>query len=738
MQKSCAAIAAVVVLAALSYTQPAAQSAAQTSDRQSFTSATTAILVDVVVRDRKGQLVTDLSAADFDVAEDGVAQKVDTFTRVSHGGGIGLGVAWKSSGKTVTVGPTATRAPAAVPESLTDDATTALVFDHLSSESLRLAQRATLEYVPMSGESSVRVGVFATDPGIRVVQQFTTDRALVRRAVARVLPSATSAEEQQAERNDQLIERRRDVEGEARTAAASALTAGGAAMASNAAAIGERETELRLIQTELNMLRSFDNLDRAHKGYDTALALLAVVESLSYLPGRKTIVFFSEGLPVTPALSARLDYVIDVANRANVTAYAVDAKGLRAKSMLTNARKEMEAFAEERLNQVATGTDRTDQPLTMAFERVEDTLRLDSRAGLARLAEDTGGFLVEQTNALSSAFRRIDEDNQFHYLLTYSPKNTEFDGKFRAIQVKVHRPGAQVFARKGYRAIRTGRAIDAGSYEIPALALLDRTPLPNAFPVHAAGFNFPEPTRPGLTPVLVHVGTDALRFRVDEQRSTYAGRVAVVVRIRDGQGHEVQKLSQQYMLAGDAKDLEAAKKGEILFYREPDLPPGVYTMESIVFDAIAGQGSARVATLTVPAAERSAFGMSSLVLVHRVEEVHDPPSAASNATPPLYVGRMLLYPNLGEVIRKSADGELPFYFTLYGTAPDVKAFAQLSRNGAALAEAPLQLAAATSARVQHVGRLPIGALPAGTYELRIRVTDGRRELSRTAYFTLQD
>ena len=35
---------------------------------------------------------------------------------------------------------------------------------------------------------------------------------------------------------------------------------------------------------------------------------------------------------------------------------------------------------------------RTEQPLTMSFERVEDTLRLDSRTGLARLAEDTGGL----------------------------------------------------------------------------------------------------------------------------------------------------------------------------------------------------------------------------------------------------------------------------------------------------------------------------------------------------------
>jgi hypothetical protein len=42
----------------------------------------------------------------------------------------------------------------------------------------------------------------------------------------------------------------------------------------------------------------------------------------------------------------------------------------------------------------------------------------------------------------------------------------------------------------------------------------------------------------------------------------------------------------------------------------------------------------------------------------------------------------------------------------------------------------------TAPRVQHVGRLPIAALPAGTYELRIRVSDGRQELSRTAFFTI--
>ena len=75
----------------------------------------------------------------------------------------------------------------------------------------------------------------------------------------------------------------------------------------------------------------------------------------------------------------------------------------------------------------------------------------------------------------------------------------------------------------------------------------------------------------GLTPVLVHVDTSALHYYVDQQRSTYSGNAAIVIRIRDGHGREVQKLSQQYALSGEAKDLDAAKRGEILFYREPDL-----------------------------------------------------------------------------------------------------------------------------------------------------------------------
>jgi hypothetical protein len=161
------------------------------------------------VSDKKGHSVTDLSAADFDVAEDGVTQKVDSFARVTHGAGIGVGVAWRSPRGTVAVMPTDSLSTSPGRDAAVDDATTALVFDHLSTESLRLAQKATLDYVPITGESSMRVGVFATDPGVRVVQRFTTERALVRKAVERLAPSGTTAEEQNTDRTEELIGRRR-------------------------------------------------------------------------------------------------------------------------------------------------------------------------------------------------------------------------------------------------------------------------------------------------------------------------------------------------------------------------------------------------------------------------------------------------------------------------------------------------------------------------------------------------
>jgi VWFA-related protein len=728
MPKKRAASAAVFLLAGWgaiphSASQPAEQ------PKPAYTAAATAVVVDVIARDRTGRPVTDLEARDFELYEDDVLQKLETFNRVSRGSGIGVGVAWKPPTSTTAV----SLSPAGTPtQDIEADGATAIVFDHLTAESLRLAQQATLAYVPLAGALPGRIAVFATEPGVRLLQAYTTDPTLIRRAVARLVPYGSSAQETQAERREELLGRRRQLGLETEAAAAGGAVGSGEVLSTNASELGNRENERRLVQTELNMLRAFENLDREQKGFDTSLALLTTIRSLAEYPGRKAVVFFSEGLPVSPALSAKLDAVIDAAGRANVTAYAVDAKGLRGTGATATLLKEVMAHADERLAQVSSGGNRTNEPLTVAFERIEDTLKLDSRTGLARLAEETGGFLVEQSNDLASAFRRIEEDSRFQYRLTYSPRNTAFDGKFRSIRVKVRRPSTQVFARRGYRALRAPAGVTAANDEAPALAVLDGGRLPNDFPVHTGAFSFPETGRPGLTPVLVHVSTSNLEFAVDRRASTYSGQAIVLVRVKGSAA--TQTLSQQYLLSGDARDLEAARRGEIIFYRELDLEPGVYTVESVVFDAATRQASARVTTLNVLGRHRSE-GMSSLVLVNRIEDTTDAEPAAGRA--PLYVGRTLLYPNLGQPISKASTGELPFYFTLYNIAePAVSA--QLLRNGRPVAVASVALPPGGGPRVQHVGKLPITALPSGIYELRIVVRTASQELSRTAFFTLVD
>ena len=244
------------------------------------------------------------------------------------------------------------------------------------------------------------------------------------------------------------------------------------------------------------MLEMFDILEREQQGYSTTNALLSVVASLQETPGRKTIVFFSEGLAVPPAAQAAFRSVVDTANRANVTIYAVDASGLRAESTISDVRREMTAAGTDRISQIENGSLPVNGAMLRMMERNEDMLRMDAHTGLGDLARDTGGFLVRDTNDLRSAFRRIDEDMRSHYVLTYAPSNQNFDGQFRQIDVRVRRPGARVFARRGYFAVRSLGPMPILGYESVPLAALDQTPLPNAFAMRAGGLSFPK--RPGL------------------------------------------------------------------------------------------------------------------------------------------------------------------------------------------------------------------------------------------------
>ena len=327
-----------------------------------------------------------------------------------------------------------------MPAATADSGLTALVFDRLTPENRTLAQRAALNGIPMSGELPDSTAVFAIDLQVNLVQPFTRDASSLRAGLIRV-GGLNASQFQPRDRRIVELQERRLVLAPELTATTVGQRAAPSAVGTQA--IGSIEVELAQNRMESRMLEMFDTLEREQQGYSTTNALLSVVASLQETPGRKTIVFFSEGLAVPPAAQAAFRSVVDTANRANVTIYTVDASGLRAESTVGDVRREMNAAGADRISQIENGSLPVNGAMLRMMERNEDMLRMDPHTGLGDLARETGGFLVRDTNNLQSAFRRIEEDMRFHYVLTYAPSNQTFDGQFREIDVKVRRPGAR-------------------------------------------------------------------------------------------------------------------------------------------------------------------------------------------------------------------------------------------------------------------------------------------------------
>jgi hypothetical protein len=175
----------------------------------------------------------------------------------------------------------------------------------------------------------------------------------------------------------------------------------------------------------------------------------------------------------------------------------------------------------------------------------------------------------------------------------------------------------------------------------------------------------------------------------------------------------------------------------VIFYREPELPAGVYTMETVVFDAPSGKSSVRLSTVEVPKENAAALRMSSLVLVKRGEKVPEKDRRAAN---PLMVNDVVLYPNLGEPVSKAAK-ELGFYFSVYPVqgGPVPQSAIELLLNDTLVAQVSLPLPPPDgSGRIQEVGRLPLDKIAPGLYEVRVIVQQGPTQLSRSTMLHVID
>ena len=161
--------------------------------------------------------------------------------------------------------------------------------------------------------------------------------------------------------------------------------------------------------------------------YDT---LESLGQGLGQFPGRKIVIFMSPELGRTQHLITYLEDTVDAFNQSNTTIYSIDINGVRGFGPASSA-----------------------TPISSA-----DAF---SMGGLFPLANETGGRYYYNLNTFEPVLRKIGIENSRYYQLVYTSTNTNYDGKYRSIQVKVDRPNAEVVARRGYFAKKTPAPVEA-------------------------------------------------------------------------------------------------------------------------------------------------------------------------------------------------------------------------------------------------------------------------------------
>lgn len=383
-----------------------------------FQATTRLIQVSVVVRDKNGQPVSDLTKADFKLFENGKEQPIQVFS-------IETDRVAPSNLPPLRANEFSNRL-----DGRAGGGVTVILFDRLNTafEDQTRARDQILRFLARV-QPTDRVALYVLESDVvRVLHDFTNDSSRLVRVLNRYL-GTTSAE---------LAASDATVPEFAKT--------GDAAFDAETAAWLQKTTEA----VSTHYMRQ--------RGESTSDALEALANHLAAIRGRKNLIWVSSGFPLVindplmgPQAQTRpISRATRAINNANVAVYPVDARGLIG-AFTTNPGSTTPVFS------------------TLGNTRPNiDTMQT--------IAEATGGRAFFNTNAIGDAVRRAMDDSRVSYVLGYYPTLAKWDGKFQEINVKVNRSGLDVRHRKGYLALAPLPRESAGG-RAEALADAMRSPL---------------------------------------------------------------------------------------------------------------------------------------------------------------------------------------------------------------------------------------------------------------------
>ena len=366
-----------------------------------FHAETELVLVNVTVRDKTGRFIRDLKPEDFEVKEDGKAQKVVSFDVENTDAIPAFEFTQASQPNTLPDQPSNPKValPAnAGAQQFKDRRLIVLFFDLSGMEPDEIDHAATAaeNYVDKQMAPADLVSIVSLGSSLQVNQDFTSDRVLLKK----VLQSFNAGAGQGFE------------EGSTGTTEGTPDTGG----------------SFTADDTEYNIF----NTDRRLE------ALRSVAEKLSHVQQKKSLIYFSSGIDRTGIENqSELRAATNAAVRANLAFYTMDIRGLQAL-----------VAGGEAQNASLRGTSPYSGQATLNALNSNFT----TQETLVTLAADTGGRAFLDSNDFSKVFKGVQEDTSTYYVLGYHSTNPARDGHYRHITVSLNRPSVRIEYRRGYYA----------------------------------------------------------------------------------------------------------------------------------------------------------------------------------------------------------------------------------------------------------------------------------------------
>lgn len=456
----------------------------------------TVVNVDVYVTDKSGKRVTGLTRDDFEIFEDKKPVKITNFYAVQGRKPVG---GEEAAPAPVPAVPGLPAEPSQVPE---DQRLRLVIYiDNFNIHPFNRnrVMRDVRQFLRDNVTRQDQVMLVSYDRELHVRRTFTNDADVVAQAMVELEKVSGNAIQHESERHDVL----------------------------------DRIDESRTVEEARSIARAYAESTFNDLSF-TIGALKDIVNSLAGVPGRKAVLYVSDGLPLVAGQDAfyaiqnkypnsggggltdsfqydasrRFQEMTAGANANRVTFYTIDAAGLRTYSSL----------AADKAGSAGNQGVFLD---SIQIANMQSTLQM--------IARETGGIALMNTNDAGPGLKRIAEDFGTYYSLGYSPTHSG-DGRFYKIDVKVKRKGLQVRHREGYR----DKSIDARMTD-GTLASLQFPFEENPLGVDLS-FGQPTPRDDGFFLVPIQVKVPFNKMVMVPREATNEANLRIWVAAMDGKG----------------------------------------------------------------------------------------------------------------------------------------------------------------------------------------------------------